>query len=158
MDLEEGRAMKVFGKNYCPACLSRAIGLAKDPEHPPDHRTPRPFPGPDSSDRRRHERKDTDLLLELRIYLADDRLHDRGTAVMRNVSLSGALLSGVLLSGRASLLKAQKIGIRLLEGHLQDFEIRGRVVRVERTNEGIRVGLEFDGAERTKAEQLHAIV
>ena len=77
---------------------------------------------------------------------------------MRNVSLSGALLSGVLLSGRTSLLQAQKIGIRLLEGDLQDFEIRGRVVRVERTNEGIRIGLEFDGTERTKAEQLHALV
>jgi hypothetical protein len=92
-DLDDSRAMKVMGKHYCAECLSESIQLAKDPEHPPDHRTPRTHQ-PAGIDRRRHARMETDVLMEVRLYLSNGKLHDRGTAVMRNVSLSGALLTG----------------------------------------------------------------
>ena len=154
-DLDESRAMKVLGKNYCPECLHLSIQLAKDPEKSPDHLTPPAHRTVGGSDRRRHVRKDTALPLEVSLYFSNGRLHDRGTAVLRNVSLSGALLTGVLLTGRSVLPDSRRIGIRLLDGPLREYEILGRVVRLEPQNDGFAVGLEFDRTERTKVERLH---
>src|SRR5438874_2731658 len=80
--------------------------------------------------RRQHPRRSADFPLELSIYLADGTLFDRGQAVMRDVSLSGALLSGIILTPDKGIpLRPHSIGIRLLDGPLKDLEIRSRPVR-----------------------------
>ncbi len=138
--------------------MTEAIERGKNPDRPPDLRTPRPEKPAGSRDRRRHERKETVLFLELSIYLDDGRLHHRGNAVMRNVSLSGALLGGVVLPTKSIPPEAHRIGIRLLEGPLRDQEIRCRVVRYIHREEGSEVALEFEGTETAKIEQLRKIV
>ena len=155
LEIEEGRAMVVLGKNYCPNCLSQAIKRARDPEQPPESDSP---PSP-PLERRRHERKDTALSLEVTLYDASGGISDRGTALMRNISLSGALLTGILL-GRATISSAtRRIGIRVLEGDLRAFEILGRVVRREGSGMGgMSVALEFDRTERVKVERVSKIV
>ncbi len=130
VDFQEGRAVKVAGRNYCRRCMTVAIERGKNPDRPPDLRTPRPARLPSTPDRRRHERKDTRLFLELSLYLEDGRLQHRGNAVMRNVSLSGALLGGLILPGQGIPAEAQRMGIRLLEGPLKGQEILCRVIRI----------------------------
>jgi hypothetical protein len=157
-DFQEARAVTVAGRNYCPQCMAEAIERGKNPDRPPDLRTPRPDRFSGLGDRRRHERKDTVLLLEVSIYLASGQLHHRGTAVMRNVSLSGALLGGLVLPTKDIPAEAHRMGIRLLEGPLKDQEIRCRVVRYIHRFEGSEVALEFEGTELAKVEQLRKIV
>ena len=155
-DFEEGRAVTVAGRTYCGSCMTAAIERGKDPDRPPDLRTPRPVGG---RERRAHERKETILSLELSLYGPEDgRLQDRGTAVMRNVSLSGALLGGVMMSAKSLPTEGQKVGIRVLQGPLQAFEILCRVVRCHVARGGSEVALKFEGTEAAKAEQLARIV
>ena len=157
-DFQEGRAVTVAGRNYCRACMTVAIERGKNPDRPPELRTPRPARLPVPQDRRRHERKDTVLFLELSIYGADGRLHHRAPAVMRNVSLSGALLGGLVMPAKVIPADIQRIGIRLLEGPLRDQEILCRVVRIIPRDEGSDVALEFEGTEAAKVERLRQIV
>ncbi len=51
--------------------------------------------------RRREVRKSVDLPVEIAIYLSDGTLFDRGKAVLRDLSLSGGLLSGLVLPQQA---------------------------------------------------------
>jgi transcriptional regulator with XRE-family HTH domain len=109
--------------------------------------------------RRLHPRKSADLPLELSIYLGDGTLFDRGQAVMRDVSLSGALLSGILLTQQKGLpLQPHTIGIRLLEGPLKDLEIRSKPVRFLQRAGAIHLAVEFEGVEAAALKQLRKIV
>jgi len=157
-DFQEGRAVRVAGRNYCRGCMKAAIERGKNPDRPPELLTPRPARLPVPKDRRRHERKETVLFLELSLYLADGRLHHRAPAVMRNVSLSGALLGGLILPGNILPADARRIGIRVVDGPLRDQEILCRIVRIISREEGSDVALEFEGTEAAKVEQLRRIV
>lgn len=157
-DFREGRAVRVAGRNYCTGCMAAAIEKGKSSDHPPDFRTPRPEAPATGAERRRHPRKDTILFLEIAVYHQAGRLLDRGTAVMRNVSLSGALLGGVLVPAGSIPGVGYRIGIRLLEGPLQSQEIFCRVVRSRQRAEGLEVALEFEGTEAAKVEALRKIV
>ena len=109
--------------------------------------------------RRAHPRKHSELPLELSIYLADGTLFDRGHAVLRDVSLSGALLSGVILTEQKGIpLQPHTIGIRLLDGALKDFEIRSRPVRFLQRENAIHLAVEFDKVEDVALKQLRKIV
>jgi hypothetical protein len=78
--------------------------------------------------------------------------------VRGNVSLSGALLGGLVLPTQNIPAEDHRMGIRLLEGPLKDQEIRCRVVRyIHRTN-GSEVALDLEGTELAKVEQLRKIV
>jgi len=157
-DFQEARAVRVAGRNYCQACMAAAIERGKNSEYPPDLRTPRPERVASGIDRRRHPRKETILFLEIAVYHDSGRLLDRGTAVMRNVSLSGALLGGVVVPAGSIPGHGFRIGIRLLEGELQSQEILCRVVRSRQRTEGLEVALEFEGTEASKIDQLRKIV
>lgn len=157
-DFSEARAVRVAGRNYCHKCMHAAIERGKSSEHPPDLRTPRPERLTSGAERRRHPRKETILFLEIAVYHPTGKLLDRGTAVMRNVSLSGALLGGVVVPAGAIPGEGFTVGIRLLEGPLQALEIRCRVIRCRQKDEGVEVGLEFEGTETAKIEQLRKIV
>ena len=153
-----GRAVKIAGRNYCPQCMASAVERGKNPDRFPDHLNPETSQPLAPRDRRRHERRETVLFLELSIYLANGRLHHRGSAVARNVSLSGALLGGVILPTERIPAEPHRIGIRLLEGPLKDQEILCRVVRYFHRSDGSEVALEFEGTETAKVEQLRKII
>jgi hypothetical protein len=157
-DFREGRAVRVAGRNYCTRCMATAIEKGKSAEHPPDLRTPRPEAPATGAERRRHPRRETILFLEVAVYSPAGRLLDRGSAVMRNVSLSGALLGGVVVPAGSAPGVGFRIGIRLLEGPLQMTEILCRVVRSRQRGEGLEVALEFEGTETAKVEELRKIV
>jgi transcriptional regulator with XRE-family HTH domain len=109
--------------------------------------------------RRQHPRKSADLPLELSIYLADGTLFDRGRAAIRDVSLTGALLSGIILTERKGLpLEPHTIGIRLLDGPLKDLEIRSKAVRFLERIGGIHLGIAFERIESAILKQLRKIV
>jgi transcriptional regulator with XRE-family HTH domain len=108
---------------------------------------------------RGHPRKSADLPLELSIYLADGTLFDRGQAVMRDVSLSGALLSGMVLTHKHGIpLEPHTIGIRLQDGPLKGLEIRSRPVRFLQRDGAIHLAVEFQELEGAALSQLRKIV
>jgi transcriptional regulator with XRE-family HTH domain len=104
--------------------------------------------------RRRDARKDVAIPIELSIYLAEGRLFDQGRAEMRNVSLSGALLSAIVLTKQAIPVVPHTIGIRLLEGPLRDVEVLGRPIRLNQDGDVLRLAIEFLATERAKASRL----
>jgi transcriptional regulator with XRE-family HTH domain len=109
--------------------------------------------------RRLHPRKSADLRLELSIYLEDGTLLDRGQAVMRDVSLAGALLSGILLTrSRGIPLEPHSIGIRLQDGPLKDLEIRSRPVRFLHRAGTIHLAVAFDRIEAADLRRLRKII
>jgi len=110
------------------------------------------------SHRRDHERKPTSVPLELSIYSPEGLLLDRGIATMTEISLSGALLSGIVLTQHSIPLKAHTVGIRILDGVLQDFEIKGEPVRFRHMAKGISLAIEFLKTESGKSARLRKIV
>lgn len=110
------------------------------------------------SHKRVHARRDVALPLELTIYTADGTLFDRGTAVVKNISLSGALLSALVLPRQSFPLVPHTIGIRLLEGPLKDVEILSRPVRFAPRAEGLDLAVEFLRTEDSKLRALRKIV
>ena len=109
--------------------------------------------------RREHARKMSSFPLEVSIYLADGSLYDRGQAVMRDVSLSGALLSGMLLtSGKGIPLQPHSLGIRVLDGPLKDFEIRSKPVRIVQREGAVYLAVAFEAIHDAALSQLRQIV
>jgi len=108
--------------------------------------------------RRHHARKSLSVPLELSIYSSDGQLLDRGTATMSEISLSGALLSGIVLLQHAIPLKPHTIGIRILDGALKDFEIKGQPVRFRYLGAAISIAIEFLKTEGAKIARLRKIV
>jgi transcriptional regulator with XRE-family HTH domain len=107
---------------------------------------------------RKNPRKEVSVPLEVSIYLDGGRLFDRGTAQMRNVSLSGAVLSGIILPQQSMPLQPHTIGIRLLEGPLKGTEIMGRPVRFTRVTEGLALAIEFLESQQVDLKRLRKIV
>ncbi|HLY74651.1 MAG TPA: helix-turn-helix domain-containing protein [Planctomycetota bacterium] len=107
---------------------------------------------------RHHARTTLSVPLELSIYSPDGQLLDRGTATMSEISLSGALLSGIVLLNRAIPLQPHTIGIRILDGTLKDLEIKGTPVRFRHVGGAISVAIEFLKTEDAPIERLRKIV
>jgi hypothetical protein len=93
--------------------------------------------------RRERPRKDVIVPVEMTVYLATGRLYTRGKAVLRNVSLSGAVLSGFVLQNRSVPLEPHTIGVKLLDGPLKGLEILGSPVRLTRNPAGFGLAIEF---------------
>lgn len=104
--------------------------------------------------RRAEARKDLSLEVKLTIYNADGSVFDRGTAVARNVSLSGAFLTALVLPQRALPLGACTIGIQGAEGALKDLEIMGQPVRLRGDEWGINLAVTFLPKEKVKAKRM----
>ena len=107
---------------------------------------------------RKHPRKDVAFPLEMSIYLEDGSLFDRGRATMRNVSLSGAVLSGIILPQQSVPLRPHRIGIRLKEGPLRGIEILSRPLRFVHIEQGVALAVEFVDLERANLKRLRKIV
>jgi hypothetical protein len=109
--------------------------------------------------RRAEARKAMETPLELSIYLAGGRLLGRGNAVMRDVSLSGALLSGIVLPGNLGIpLAPHSVGIRLLEGPLKELEIRGKPVRFVQRGRAVELAVAFESSHDVARKLLRKIV
>jgi len=108
--------------------------------------------------RRHSPRKALAVPIELSIYLSEGQLFDRGSAVLSDVSLAGALLTGIVLPQHSIPLEPHTIGLRVLDGPLKDFEIVGRPVRFTREGDAINLGIEFLKTQDVKLAQLRKIV
>lgn len=107
--------------------------------------------------RRRHPRKTLGIPVELSVYLEGGRLLDRGTGILKEVSLSGARLSAVVLPGKALPILPHSIGVRILDGPLKDLEVLGTPVRFELLDESVGLAVEFHSTEAVKAKRLLAV-
>jgi hypothetical protein len=160
-DFQNGKAVILLKKNYCETCMAAAVKRSKQKHAAPSpaFQTPPPRPPalPDQG-RRRHERKECSVPVELSVYLESGQLYDRGNAVLWNVSLSGALLRALVLPEKALPLEPHQIGIRLLEGVLKDFHILGRPVRLVHSEDGIHLAIEFVKTEEAEIKQLRKLL
>ena len=150
-DFESGKAVTLLRRSYCEGCVQIAVEKSKHKE--PSSQAATPFPS-----RRRHERKDCSLPVELTIYLEGGRIYDRGQAVLWNVSLSGALLRALLLPNKALPLEPHHIGIRVLEGELRGFEVVGRPIRLAHSEDGLHLAIEFAKVEEAKSSVLRKLL
>jgi len=108
--------------------------------------------------RRHHPRTALSVPLNLSIYDSEGQLLDLGRATLSEVSLSGALLSGILLTRHVLPLRPHTVGIRILGGALKDFEIKGRPVRFRHRDGAISIAIEFLNTEAVKIERLRKII
>jgi transcriptional regulator with XRE-family HTH domain len=108
--------------------------------------------------RRPHPRKEMAVPLELYIYKADGSLFDKGSALVKDISLSGAMLTGVMLPQQSIPLRPHTIGLRLLEGPLKDVEIIGRPVRLTHSGNEINLAIEFIRTEELSLKRLRKIL
>lgn len=106
--------------------------------------------------RRQHPRTETNLRVELSIYLEDGKLFDRGSATVREISLSGACLSGIELPRRSLPITAHTLGLRALDGPLGNLELLGRPIRLNQRGSELSLAVEFDRNEEDKARQFLA--
>ncbi len=104
---------------------------------------------------RRHVRKDVMVPVEVSVYGIRGGLHDRGTAVARNVSLAGALLIAISLPRRTIPLGPTTIGLRRLGGAVPMPEILGRIVRFNHAGESVGMAVEFMDGEEHHAAALY---
>src|SRR5579862_152432 len=98
--------------------------------------------------------------LELSIYNADGTLFDKGAAIVKDVSLSGALLTAVVLPQQSIPLRPHTIGIRMLDGALKGIEIMARPIRLAHSSqgEGMNLAVEFLRTEEVKLKKLRKIL
>jgi hypothetical protein len=102
---------------------------------------------------RSYVRKDVMVAVEVAIYGARGGLHDRGTAVARNVSLGGAHLIAISLPRCTIPLRPSAVGLRRLGGAVPMPEILGRIVRFTHAGESVGLAIEFlEGQEDRAAE------
>ncbi len=155
-DFESGKAVTLLKRHYCEGCVAIAVEKGKQKDPSSTAGVPRSVVPVGS--RRRHERKEVSLKVELAVYLENGRLYDRGLAVLWNVSLSGALLRALLLPTKALPLEPHYVGIRLLEGELKGFEIVGRPVRLAHSEDGLHLAIEFTKLEEAPAVALRKLL
>ena len=103
--------------------------------------------------RRRHPRKEVAIGVELSVYCPDGTVQ-RGSAMIQNLSLSGALLQGVVLPQQSLPLYPKAIGIRPLEGPGSELEVLGHPVRFDHSDGSVRLAIEFLKTEELKSKKL----
>jgi transcriptional regulator with XRE-family HTH domain len=110
--------------------------------------------------RRGATRKAVPIPLELSIYNSDGTLFDKGAAIIKDVSLSGALLTAVVLPQQSIPLRPHTIGIRMLDGVLKGVEIMARPIRLAHSGQGLGMNLavEFLRTEEVKLRKLKKIL
>jgi len=90
--------------------------------------------------RRTCSRKQVKIQADVVFYLEDGSLFDRGKAIVREISLSGALLSDVTLPRRVFPAAPFRAVLRIRIG--KSHEVAGRVVRLLH-GAGLQLGIKF---------------
>lgn len=101
--------------------------------------------------RRRHNRKELALGVELRVVRPDGTVHDTGSATVRDLSLSGAKVTDVRLP--AGTLPAGPFTITIKNS---DLEVAGRIVRFQ--PDGGAYGVQFIRVEGAGLRRLAKVV
>ncbi len=92
---------------------------------------------------RRHPRRKIMAAVDLSIYRADGTVHDRGSAVVKDLSLSGALLIAVAIPRRSIPVGPVTVGLRLLAERGESPELRGLLVRFRRSKDSLGFAVRF---------------
>jgi hypothetical protein len=83
------------------------------------------------------------LRVQLRVYDGDGALFDRGSAFLRGLFRSEAVLGNLNLTRRVLLLRPHLIGIRFRSGRLGPLEMLARVQEFAYREEEITLAIEF---------------
>ena len=103
---------------------------------------------------RRADRRNPMIPVELFVYRPDGMLYDRGTAMVRNLSNSGALLISLVLSRQAIPLSPHMIGLRALGTTVPLPEVLGRAVRFDYVGTSMGLAVEFLESQAVNAADL----
>jgi hypothetical protein len=103
---------------------------------------------------RRDERRNPMIPVEFSVYRPDGALYDRGTAVVRNLSVSGALLIALVLSRQAIPLTPHTIGLRPLGTPAPMPELLGRAVRFDYAGSSLGLAVEFLKGQEAVATEI----
>ena len=107
--------------------------------------------------RRRHPRKAVEVAIQMTIYRTDGTVFSSGQATLKEVSLSGAILSAMVQSHPAVPLAPHTIGIHPLSGEMKGVEVRGRLVRFFHEDNGLSLAIEFLTTESAARKWLRKI-
>ena len=88
------------------------------------------------------KRKDVEVHAEIEIIDEDGKLLDRGTAVIKNVSPTGALLGQVKLGQKSFPVGGFQVNVRMKSGPYAGIGFRSSPVRFVPEEDGI--GVKFD--------------
>jgi hypothetical protein len=92
---------------------------------------------------RSHPRQAVNRPVQMTIYRPDGSVFSSGQATMSEVSLSGAVLKGVLLSKQVIPIAPHTIGIVLAIGPAERLEVRGFPVRFFQDGESLGLSVKF---------------
>ncbi len=96
---------------------------------------------------RDHPRQEVNRPVKMTIYRPDGSVFSSGDATIREVSLSGAILKGVLLSKQVIPIAPHTIGIVFEIGPAERLEVRGLPVRFFQDGESLGLSVKFVNAE-----------
>ena len=110
-----------------------------------------------NSDKRKDERKKINLRVDVTLLLKDGTVHDSGTARIRNLSLSGALLGE--LQTNTNLIPVQPFTARLTiqQGSLKGVILEGEFIRFE-SNGHVDFGIRFEKLSRKVRQTLKSLI
>jgi hypothetical protein len=91
---------------------------------------------------RETRRSSVEIGADIRLVMDDGQIYDQGSAVIRNISPSGALLSDVRLPKDSYPVSAFKLEIRMKGGDYEGIGIQARPVRFEHKKNGLGVRFE----------------
>lgn len=97
--------------------------------------------------RRRHPRQEVNCAIEMTIYRPDGSVFSSGQAIVREISLSGAILKGILLSKQVIPIDPHTIGLRFPSGPGGALEVRGFPVRFFHDSEALGLSVDFVKAD-----------
>ncbi|HVE38537.1 MAG TPA: hypothetical protein VNM14_01530 [Planctomycetota bacterium] len=93
--------------------------------------------------RRGHPRQEVNRPVQMTIYRPDGSVFAAGKATMREVSLSGAVLKGVVLSKQVIPIAPHTIGVVFDAGPGERLDVRGYPVRFFQDGETLGLSVEF---------------
>ncbi len=107
--------------------------------------------------KREHPRRPIKVEAELSVYKKDGDLFDRGSANITDLSLSGAMVSDVLLPQNALPIDPFFVRLNPRNRPLNEIELKGEIVRME--NKGrTKYGIRFLPMEKEDLNHLKKII
>ncbi len=103
---------------------------------------------------RLHPRRVVMAAVDVNVYRTDGSLHDRGSAVVKDLSLSGAQLIAFAIPRRSIPLGLVTIGLQPLRGPADRSELRGRLVRFCHSKDSLGFAIQFLPDQRARARRF----
>jgi hypothetical protein len=97
--------------------------------------------------RRGHARQEVNRPVQMTIYRPDKSVFSSGHATIREISLSGAVLKGVVLSKQVIPIAPHTIGLVFELGPAERLEVRGFPVRFFQDGESLGLSVQFVNAD-----------